>query len=138
MRAAEVIKQTKSTNSIYYPVSSYYDIKKIENERGIFKEIDILYKVLIKETFTRNFYLLKHRFKNFVKKIIKWENQNPKINTLNKFQVKFDENCVINLDTETHKYNQKFSQKDYNFIKKKSLRLSKLLISIQMQILKYF
>ena len=26
--------------------------------------------------------------------------------------------CVINLDRETHNYNQKFSQKDYNFIKK--------------------
>ena len=38
LRAAEVIKQTKSTNSIYYPVSSYYDIKKIEMKEEYLKK----------------------------------------------------------------------------------------------------
>ena len=69
LRAVEVIKQTKNTNSIYYPVSSYYDIEKNENERGWFKEIDILYKVLIKEIVIKNFYFLKHQFKDFIKQI---------------------------------------------------------------------
>ena len=32
LRAIEVIKQTKSINSIYYPVSSFYDIEK--NKKG--------------------------------------------------------------------------------------------------------
>ena len=86
MRAAEVIKQTKAqtlSTILFHPITI---LKKLKMKEGD-EEIDILYKVLIKETFTRNFYLLKHRFKNFLKKIIKWENQNPKINTLNKFKL---------------------------------------------------
>jgi len=117
LRAIEVIKQIKSINSIYYPVSSYYDIEKIKKEKGLFKEIDILYKVLVRDTVSRNYYLLKQQFKNFVKKIIKWEGKNSSSGKLNRFQFKFNKNCIITLDREKHKYDHKFSKKDYNFIK---------------------
>ncbi len=127
LRAIKVIKETKSINSIYYPVSESYEIEIIDSERKIFKEIHYLSEVFYKDIFLKNYYIFKHSTKNLIKKIIKWENNNPSIKQFDKFEVKFDNNCIITLDKEMNKYNHKFSKRDYEFIKNELLKTKKVI-----------
>ena len=127
LRAIKVIKETKSVNSIYYPVAEKYEIEKIDYSRGIFKEIDTLSEVIYRDVLIRNYYKLKHSIKNLIKKIIKWEKKSQVVKQLNKYEIKFDEKCVITLDKEMNKYNHEFSKTDYEFIKNEILKAKKII-----------